>query len=93
MPFLKEPHWSKPKLLRPAPPDSGSESAEPDALQKAPATFRSKNAGRFHFAQVHRRYSADRSQWTSLDEVETASELLCVCVRLAVVEKLLADMA
>jgi len=25
--------------------------------------------------------------------VETASELLCVCVRLAVVEKLLADMA
>ena len=31
--------------------------------------------------------------YPSLDEVETASELLCVCVRLAVVEKLLADMA
>ena len=29
----------------------------------------------------------------SLDEVETASELLCVCVRLAVVEKLLAEQA
>jgi len=29
--------------------------------------------------------------YPSLDEVETASELLCVCVRLAVVEKLLAD--
>ena len=61
--FLKEPHWSKPKRLRPAPPDSGSGSAEPDVLQKAPATFRSKNAGRFHFVQVHRRYSADKSQW------------------------------
>ena len=31
--------------------------------------------------------------YPSLDEVETASELLCVCVRLAVVEKLLADKA
>ena len=31
--------------------------------------------------------------YPSLDEVETASERLCVCVRLAVVEKLLADMA
>ena len=31
--------------------------------------------------------------YPSLDEVETASELLCVCVRLAVVEKLMADMA
>ena len=29
--------------------------------------------------------------YPSLDEVETASALLCVCVRLAVVEKLLAD--
>ena len=29
--------------------------------------------------------------YPSLDEVETASELLCVCVRLAVVEKLLAE--
>ena len=31
--------------------------------------------------------------YPSLDEVETASELLCVCVRLAVVEKLLAEQA
>ena len=31
--------------------------------------------------------------YPSLDEVEMASELLCVCVRLAVVEKLLADKA
>ena len=31
--------------------------------------------------------------YPSLDEVETASELLCICVRLAVAEKLLADKA
>ena len=31
--------------------------------------------------------------YPSLDEVETASELLCVCVRLAVVEKLLSEQA
>ena len=31
--------------------------------------------------------------YPSLDEVETASELRCVCVRLAVVEKLLAEQA
>ena len=31
--------------------------------------------------------------YPSLDEVETASELLCVCVRLAVVEKLLVEQA
>ena len=31
--------------------------------------------------------------YPSLDEVETASDLLCVCVRLAAVEKLLAENA
>ena len=31
--------------------------------------------------------------YPSLDEVETASDLLCVCVKLAVIEKLLAEKA
>ena len=34
-------------------------------------------------------HPAHRATYPSLDEVETASDLLCVCVRLAAVEKLL----
>lgn len=37
--------------------------------------------------------SAHRAHLSQPDEVETASDLLCVCVRLAAVEKLLAEKA